>query len=312
MPNLDTEFLQYCGGVESNSFINVLHNNTDEDDDVAHSAPQIIVHSPYYEFTDLIPTLNGHKNGFSILSSNIQSLNAKIDHLKIFVEDLRMQGIEFDAICIQESWLCEDDDTSQLQITGYNMISQGHSCSTKGGLVTYLHEKFDYEYKSRLTQFETWEGQIIHIKRGKILNKGINLVNIYRPPKDTIDKYSEFTQEVGETLKVLASSNNEAIIAGDFNIDLLKINDRPIFSDYFDMLMSNSFYPKITLPTRLSNNHGTLIDNILCKLSETTLDTVSGILINKFSDHQPCFTILKSIQDKYHIPKYVEVNRRDA
>ena len=69
MPNLDREFLQYYGGVESNSFINVLHNNTDEDDDVAHSAPQIIVHSPYYEFTDLIPTLSGHKNGFSILSS---------------------------------------------------------------------------------------------------------------------------------------------------------------------------------------------------------------------------------------------------
>ena len=34
--------------------------------------------------------------------------------------------------------------------------------------------------------------------------------------------------------------------------------------------------------------------------------------MNKFSDHQPCFTILKSIQDKYHIPKYVKVNRRNG
>ncbi len=53
------------------------------------------------------------------------------------------------------------------------------------------------------------------------------------------------------------------------------------------MITSNSFYPKITVPTRLSNNHGTLIDIFLCKLTENTLDTTSGVLINKFSDHQP-------------------------
>ena len=75
MPNLDSEFLQYCGGVESNSFLNVLHNNTDEDEDIANSAPQINIHSPYYDFTDLIPTLAGHKDVFSILSSNIQCQN---------------------------------------------------------------------------------------------------------------------------------------------------------------------------------------------------------------------------------------------
>ncbi len=50
------------------------------------------------------------------------------------------------------------------------------------------------------------------------------------------------------------------------------------------MLTNHSFYPKITLPTRLSNKHGTLIDNFLCKLTEATLDTTSGVLIKKFSD----------------------------
>ncbi len=45
----------------------------------------------------------------------------------------------------------------------------------------------------------------------------------------------------------------------------LKINDKNTFSECFDMLTNNSFYLKITLPIRLSNNHGTLIDNLLCK-----------------------------------------------
>ncbi len=37
----------------------------------------------------------------------------------------------------------------------------------------------------------------------------------------------------------------KVIIAGDFNIDLLKINDKNTFSEYFDMLTNNSFYPKL-------------------------------------------------------------------
>ncbi len=77
----------------------------------------------------------------------------------------------------------------------------------------------------------------------------------------------------------LETNNNEAIIAGDFNIDLLKINNKHVVSDYFDMFICHNFYPKITLPTRLSNNYCTLIDNIFCKLTETMLDTTSGILI---------------------------------
>ncbi len=60
-------------------------------------------------------------------------------------------------------------------------------------------------------------------------------------------------------------------------------------SEYFDILTSNSFYPKITVPTRLSSNHGTLIDNFFCTLTENTLDTTFHVLTNKFSDHQPYF-----------------------
>ncbi len=104
---------------------------------------------------------------------------------------------------------------------------------------------------------------------------------------------------------LLESNKNDAIIAGDFNLDLLKFNEKNVISDYFDMLTSNSFYPKITLPTRLTNNHGTLIDNFFCKLTEHALDTFSGIPIRKFSNHQSYFTILNSLQTKKHPPKYL-------
>lgn len=54
MGDLDKDFLQHVGGIEKNSFINVLHANTDNDDD--DDEIQIISHSPYYDMDNLIST----------------------------------------------------------------------------------------------------------------------------------------------------------------------------------------------------------------------------------------------------------------
>ncbi len=106
-------------------------------------------------------------------------------------------------------------------------------------------------------------------------------------------------------------NNQEVIIAGDFNIDLLQINDLCIVADYFDMLTSYNFYPRITVPTRLSNKHGTLIDNFLCKLTEKTIHTTSGVLIKMFSDHQPYFTVIDNVQHCNSSPTNKLINKQD-
>ncbi len=74
----------------------------------------------------------------------------------------------------------------------------------------------------------------------------------------------------------------------------------------FDLLISHGFYPKITLPTRLSKKHGTLIDNLFCKLTEAIIDTIFGILI-KFSDHQPYSILL----NKTDTPRFIRINQED-
>ncbi len=71
------------------------------------------------------------------------------------------------------------------------------------------------------------------------------------------------------------------------------------------------FYTKITIATRSTNNHGTLINNIFGKLTEHTLETFSGIFIGIFSDHQPYFTILNSLQTTRHAPKYIIKTKQD-
>ena len=59
-------------------------------------------------------------------------------------------------------------------------------------------------------------------------------------------------EEFASNLFDLQKSKSEIIIAGDYNIDLLKINEKPIICEYFDTIVSHGFFPKITMPTRLS------------------------------------------------------------
>ena len=37
------------------------------------------------------------------------------------------------------------------------------------------------------------------------------------------------------------------------NIDPLKIKEKEFVNEYFDMIVSSGFFPRITLPTRISN-----------------------------------------------------------
>ena len=53
------------------------------------------------------------------------------------------------------------------------------------------------------------------------------------------------------------------------------------------MVISHGFFPKITLPTRLSERSGTLIYNFLCKLTHNFTHISAGILVCRISDHFP-------------------------
>ena len=103
------------------------------------------------------------------------------------------------------------------------------------------------------------------------------------------------------------------MIAGDFNINLLKIHEKPLFNDYFDAITAISFLPNITLPTRFFDRNGTLIDNFLCKLSNRISQASAGILMNRISDHLPYFITLDNITiKKIKIPKFIQTTNQSA
>ena len=63
-------------------------------------------------------------------------------------------------------------------------------------------------------------------------------------------------------LHLLASENKQLIIYGDFNVNLLNVQEDLESTTFLDSLGSNLILPHILLPTRITEDSHTLIDNI--------------------------------------------------
>ena len=113
----------------------------------------------------------GLHHSFNIFSLNCQSINAKIDEIKIKIKQMESVNCTFDAICLQEYWLSNDADLSLFKLDNYNIISKGKTCSAHGGLVIYLHNS--YRHKNILTNVKSdiWEGQFISVINEKQTTK---------------------------------------------------------------------------------------------------------------------------------------------
>ena len=111
-------------------------------------------------------------------------------------------------------------------------------------------------------------------------------------PRDLLSNYKSFTQELALTLNTFLNGNYEIIIGGDMKIDLLKIKEKDFVNDFFDKLVASGFFLLITLPTRISNSNATLKDNCVCKLTNKSVKSITGILLSALSDHFPYFILL--------------------
>jgi hypothetical protein len=177
----DVNFLNNFGGLNKNSLNCVLQAAECEQDRSENDEIEMISHSSYYEINALKETLNGKHKQFSVFSSNIDSIFKKFNSLYSYLNNYDSQ---FSAICLQECHLAENSDLSMYQLKNYNCISLSKKCSSKGGLMIYLHEKFSYKIKNFYTHSDIWEGQFIEIFHDSF-KKPIILGNIYRPPRDT-------------------------------------------------------------------------------------------------------------------------------
>ena len=76
-------------------------------------------------------------------------------------------------------------------------------------------------------------------------------------------------------------------IMGDFNVNLLHYESNTFSQEFTDTLLTESFLPLITKPTRITEQSSTLIDNIFTNVQPFPQ---SGIILSDLTDHFPIFS----------------------
>ena len=145
--------------------------------------------------------------------------------------------MQFNAICLQETRLTDNSDLTLFQIPGYTLISQCAICSSHAGLAIYVREHYKYKLLSCYQHTNIWEGLFIEIE-SKEFKKKVKIGSMYRPPQERNENYQSFLNKLSPVVTRLEKYNDEIILRGDLNINLLKVNQSPIINDFFDIIIT--------------------------------------------------------------------------
>ena len=304
---LAKDLFENKGGIEKHNLNHIIQLLSQKDDN-----EETLATSNYYDIDDMLDKFKSKKSDFSVLTLNIDGINTKFNELTLFLRTLADANFYFSAILLQETMLSDDDCNSEnikiFEIPNYELLKQGRKCGRKGGLFIYIHENYNGKHKKLYKPSADWEGFFIEVTSPILPNK-IILGNVYRPPRDNYSDASidRFLEPFSDILTSLQSENCALMICGDFNINLLRLNEREKFQQFFDIFATNNILPVITLPTRFSKKNATLIDQIFCRYSKFESYNTSGILMKKISDHLPCFTTINIQNKPLHHPKFVNI-----
>ena len=295
---------------ESTSLTHLLDRHS-RDNDIDET--NVIQHSPYYSETQFINFLS-QKAGLCILDLNIQNIFSKFDELESFVDRVNATN-PIAVICLNECWLNINDSPSGLNLQNYNMfykpgnrVGHGHC-----GLVIYIHNQFNAtDITDTVTVEHTaWDYMCLEISHQKPNSKKYLISNIYRLPNEIVQDVNIFTNEFSTYLSLIKNRKRSSFICGDFNINLLLLDAKQHYNNFYDCVTEKSFFPQITLPTRIQNESYTLIDNIFTNDIEKSIKSKSGILINDISDHKIIFTFQENLSYIEKTEKYIYTEKYD-
>ena len=203
---------------------------------------------------------------------------------------LSLLDFKFDFIGITESKIKKNiAPIIDIQLEGYNHFSTPTE-GEKGGSLLYIADRFVSRPRNDLEKIMYKSLELESTFREIILKNKKNIIVgcIYRHPNMDLTEFNDLTSKM---LEKLNKENKKVHIMGDFNIDLMKIDKDTTSATFFDNMTSNLFVPHIILPTRITGNSKTLIDNIFTNL-ENFKDGLSGNLTLSISDHLAQFLII--------------------
>lgn len=147
-------------------------------------------------------SLKSDKDLLNIFHVNIRSLKNKFDDIKQML--FNVKNTHYHIIILSETWL-KKDEIMFFEIDGYTMYTSVRS-RIGGGLSVYIHN--------------TIQSDIIYEFNDN--NNHFLIIQLYKLNLKIVAIYNTHTTTFLPKLEDILSNNNNCIVIGDMNIDLLK------------------------------------------------------------------------------------------
>ena len=249
---------------------------------------------------------------FSSVGINMRSLaNTKnFAKLQVFVASLCFEPT---VIAINETYLRDNEDGPHCDLENYTFKSNCRDICKGGGVGLYIHDSLQYKVRQDLTimnekVFESYFIETLNLEEPVIFG------TIYRSPKQDNDTVSSFISHLDQCLTIIDKTNKCCFIQGDFNFNLIDIDDNHI-ADFKEKMFDYSFFSLINKPTRITDKTATCIDHIWSNVFDDRI--ISGIITEMIADHMATFQscnigfreVANKKQKEIHEVKKIDFNK---
>ena len=282
-------------------FVNALGNST-----VIQKLQNAVCGQLQTEVAYLRDIIKSKDDRISVLENKVENLENKLDDMEQYSRrnSIRISGIEETSSedGFSETWL-QENNFNMYNMNGYQCEHEFRKDRKGGGVSLYIKNHMQYNSRMDLNKFNNnIESLFVEIcKEQTGLAKNVIVGVVYRPPNTDLEMFINYMSEI---LTVVKSENKLMYLMGDYNVNLLNIDNHLLTSEFLEMFYSYSFLPVINKPTRVTCNSATLIDNIYCNNFGND-NLFCGILYTDLTDHFPIFCLCSSnnIQPKETITK---------
>ena len=224
-----------------------------------------------------------------ILSMNIRSIHKNIER----INDSITEYTKYDVISLNET-SCNfsklANGLDDLLIEGFHppvFQAPARKSCRGGGLLTYVNKRVcdsvDDIESIPPNQEPSLFGEFLVTKicSCKKYKNTILVVNVYRSPSSSSAKFLEVLEQSLSSLR--KHGKKQIILAGDFNIDLIKHDSDEKSQNLIDVTASYGFAQVISRPTRITDHSATLIDHVYTNKVEKFIS--SSVVTLDLSDH---------------------------
>ena len=155
--------------------------------------------------------------GLKVCHLNVQSLPAHLDEIQALIQVNR-----FDLFLMTETWLNSTWEDNLINIDGFDIFRYDRK-DRGGGAAIYIKNSLICKRIFLLDNTDNTEYVCMEVKE-HCAGPKMAFIVLYRPPNSSAHFYNNITK----LIEAASYCYNEIIVAGDFNIDLLKNTDEKL------------------------------------------------------------------------------------